>query len=301
MSYQRILFLVNPISGGKSKRNFQSLVLQNLDLKRFDFEIVYTEFAGHATEILERRKDIDEIVVAVGGDGTVNEIARFLDGGTKPMSIIPLGSGNGLARHLGFSLKVKKAIQQLGQAREIAIDSCTLNEHYFLSIAGIGFDSLIAKEFSQSTRRGFIGYAYVAVREFFKYKEQSYKLNIGGKVLHRKAALITFANSNQFGYNTKISPESSLTDGLVDVCILRKPQLYQVPCLLWKIWRNKAHKSSLLEIIRAKEVKLENNKFGYANVDGESLPAGEKINIRLHEKSLKIWIPIYGYGKEKRF
>jgi YegS/Rv2252/BmrU family lipid kinase len=301
MSKQKILFVVNPISGGKSKRNFGSLVLQNLDLKTFDYEILHTEYAGHAKEILAQRREIEEMVVAVGGDGTVNEVASSLIHSQKAMSIIPLGSGNGLARHLGFSLNVVKALRQMASLQEIGIDSCVLNGHFFLSIAGIGFDSLIAKEFSRSARRGFLGYAFFGIREFFRYEENHYRIHLDGKQIKRKAALVTFANSNQFGYNTKISPESSITDGLIDVCILRKPTIFQVPRLLWKIWRNKAHHSPLLEIIRAKGVIVDNNDVGFANIDGESVAAGTKIHVTLQEKSLKIMIPIYSYGKEKRF
>ena len=291
MNKKSLLFIINPISGGKRKIKLHPLIEEHLDKDIFDYSIRYTEYSGHAAEIVKVEKSKLDIIAAVGGDGTINEIAKELKGSNCALAIIPQGSGNGLARHLGWSLQPLKAIKQIQYATLTSIDTAELNGHFFVSIAGIGFDSLIAHHFMQSKTRGFYGYAKWSMRSFFSYQEQDYQLKIDGKTIQRKAGMISFANSNQFGYNTKISPKADLEDGLMDICILRKPRIYQIPAFMLKIWTSRAHQSSLLEIIRAKSIQIEPNKMGYANVDGESYIIGEKVEVILHPKSLNILLP----------
>ena len=291
MNKRRILFIINPISGGRDKSKMADLIHSHLDKNYFDIDIKYTEYMGHGAEIAKKYHAKNNVVVAVGGDGTINEIAKEIAGTEAVLGIIPQGSGNGLARHLNWDLDPKKAITQMNAAEVRAIDTAELNGHFFVSIAGIGFDSLIAEKFAHSKNRGFMGYASLSTKEFFKYQEQEYDLLIDGQKFKRKAAMISIANSNQFGYNTKISPLASLCDGLLDVCILRKPKLGEVPKVLSKVWRAKAHKSNLIEIIRGKKVKISPNDHEYANVDGESINVGKEIEIIIKPRNLKIWLP----------
>lgn len=288
---RRILFIINPISGGRDKSKLVELIRTHLNKNYFDIDIKQTEFIGHGAEIAKAQYPNYDVIIAVGGDGTINEIAKEIAGTDTVLGIIPQGSGNGLARHLNWDLDPQKAIIQMNGAEVRAIDTAELNGHFFVSIAGIGFDSLIAEKFAHSKNRGFIGYASLSVKEFFKYQEQEYNLLIDGQKFNRKAAMISIANSNQFGYNTKISPMASLCDGLLDVCILRKPNLGQVPKVLSKVWRAKAHESSLLEIIRGRKILISPNENGYANVDGESLKVGKDIEILMKPRNLKVWIP----------
>jgi YegS/Rv2252/BmrU family lipid kinase len=294
MNKEKLLFLINPISGGKSKKRIVVAIEQYLDHAQFDYELITTEYAGHVAVILEERMDVDETVIAVGGDGTVNEIAKVLTGTKKAMGIIPQGSGNGLARHLNIPINPVKAILQLNHSVKTPIDTASLNNHFFVSIAGVGFDSLIAQKFASSTSRGFLGYASLVLKEYFKFKEQDYHLILDGKEKRTKAAFISFANSNQFGYNTVIAPHAHIADGLLDVCIMRKPRLFQIPSILLKVWTKRAHQSKLLEIIRAKSIVLQPNMLQYANVDGESVEVGESIEISLKPKSLYLKLPQNG-------
>ena len=288
---EHLFFLINPISGGRSKDGFQNSIDQNLDKSLFTYEFRYTEYAGQATEILEERKKLKETIIAVGGDGTINEIAQILVGNNKRMGIIPQGSGNGLARHLGISLQSHKAIKQLNTAINSYIDTATLNKQFFISIAGVGFDSLVAQKFELSKNRGFLGYAKLVLKEYFQFKEQEYILNLDGKDFTKKAALISFANSSQFGYNAVIAPKAHIADGFLDVCIMRKPKLYQIPITLLKVWMGKANQSTLLEIIKAKYIVLYPNQFQFANIDGESKKVGEKVEIQIKPKSLLLKLP----------
>lgn len=288
---KHLFFLINPISGGRSKDKLLSVIDTQLDKSKFTFEVQFTEYAGQAEHIIEERKEKQETIVAVGGDGTINEIAKVLAGSEKPMAIIPQGSGNGLARHMGIALKADKAIKQLNHSKTLKIDTVDLNGHFFISIAGIGFDSLIAQKFVSSQSRGFAGYASLVLKEYFKFREQEYQLKVDGKDLKRKAALISFANSNQFGYNTIIAPQADLTDGLVEICILRKPKIYQIPSTLFNIWSKKADKSKLIEIISAKTISLYPNKLQFANIDGESVEVGERIEVKLTPSNLNLLVP----------
>lgn len=288
---QHLFFLINPISGGRSKDKIVLDIDKYLDKTQFTFETTYTEYPGHASHLLQKRMNLNETVVAVGGDGTINEIAKVLAGTDKSMAIIPQGSGNGLARHLGISVKPRKAIQQLNDLKSIKVDTAKLNEWFFISIAGIGFDSLIAQKFVSSKNRGFFGYASLVLKEFISYREQDFDIEIDGVLQRKKAALVSFANSNQFGYNTIIAQNADVSDGLLEVCIFRKPKWFQLPSVLLKVWTKNANRSSLLEIISAKSISLYPNQLKYANVDGESIHVGEKIQVEIIPSNLNLKVP----------
>ncbi len=290
MKKKHILFIVNPISGGKSKMGFKELVDTCLDTNIYDFEVVEAQYPKHAQEIVQINSRSADIIVAVGGDGTINEVAQEVCKTDLLMGIIPMGSGNGLARHLGIPLKPEQAIKALNTAQVQKIDTATLNDCFFVSVAGVGFDSEIAKGFDQSKGRGFWNYLRVGVQSFFSYKEQDYSLQIDGKVIERSAFMITIANSNQFGYNTKISPLASVQDGLLDVCILKKPAVWHVPVLAYKFFTGKAHTSSFLEIIKAKHITITPNPSAYANIDGEIMQVGQTVDIQIQEKNLNMLI-----------
>lgn len=291
MNRKKILFIINPISGGRNKSTMEDLIQNHLNHDIYNHEIKYTHYAGHGAEIAKTSHIHFDIIVAVGGDGTINEIARELKASNCSLGIIAQGSGNGLARHLGLSLNPKKAIQELNSSHEIFIDTAVLNGHFFVSIAGIGFDSLIAEMFAQSESRGFVGYASLSTKEFFKYKEQSYRICIDGEWINRDAFLIAFANSNQFGYDTKISPLADIQDGFLDVSILKKPRLDQMPLGFYHLWTSRAHHSNLVEIIRAQEIMISPNINENANVDGESIHVGQEVKVKIKPKSLSVWIP----------
>ena len=287
----KLLFIINPISGGKSKSKMDEIIQAQSDIDNFDYEVHYTQYQFHAKEIVKEIAEEFDAVIAVGGDGTINEVAKSLSEKDIPLGIIPMGSGNGLARYLGIPLKPKKAMEAIQNSSVKEIDTATLNGHFFVSIAGLGFDSLIAAEFEKINGRGFVNYAKLSSKEYFSFKEEKYQLIIDGKKIERQAALVTFANSNQFGMNTIISPHADISDGFLDVCILKKPKLLQMPLLMQQIYTGKADKSSLLEIIKAKHIIIEPNENGYANVDGESIEVGTRVEVLLKAKSLKILIP----------
>ncbi|MCK9205271.1 MAG: diacylglycerol kinase family lipid kinase [Bacteroidales bacterium] len=289
---QRILFIVNPISGIGKQKGIEGALEQGIDKARFDYQVVYTEKPGHATEL--SRKAAEEgmdIVVAVGGDGTVNETATGLVGAETALGIIPTGSGNGLARHLGIPMKIKQAVEIINQAKTMKIDTATLNDQVFVNVAGVGFDAYIARKFASSGKRGFSTYFKVTANAYKDYKPHKYTLTIDGKVVRRRALLISFANSSQFGNNASIDPKASLDDGFIDVCIVRKIPFWKTGFLAPLLFIKKFDQTRYEEIIPAKEAHLIWKKGKSIHVDGDPKKMGKELVMKVNPLSLKVVTP----------
>lgn len=291
MSLQKynILFVINPISGGKKKDRIPALISKYLDETKFNAKYVFTEKEGHATEIAAEAatKNI-AIIVAVGGDGTINEIASSLVNTNVSLGIIPFGSGNGLARFLGIPMTTKGAVKYLNLLNIQAIDSAQLNERRFFNMAGMGFDAHISAVFAGNKSRGLKSYVKLGLKEITSYKAQRYKLEIDGVFYERDAFAISIANSSQYGNNVYISPKSSLTDGWLDVCIIKPIPLFKLPVLAYEMIAAKTHNSSLVEIIRGKEIKIIRNKPDSIHLDGEPFQMEKNIDIKIEPASLNI-------------
>lgn len=287
----RILFIVNPFSGVGRKKQLEYHLEKKLDLSKFDYQVNYTEMPQHATALSTFGKENGfKIIVAVGGDGTVNETARPLIGTEIRLGIIPSGSGNGLARHLGIPFDIDKAIRVINLSQTRQIDTVEINDQVFLSIAGVGFDAHVAEKFAKQSQRGFFGYAKVALSEYFQYRPKKFKLVINGKRLYRKALFISFANSDQFGYNTSISPNASIDDGMIDVVIARKVPLWKTILYAPFLVAKKIHKTPNVEIIRARELDIRQKKKTI-NLDGEPVKVGKRLHIHVIPASLNVIVP----------
>jgi YegS/Rv2252/BmrU family lipid kinase len=292
MNQKKILFIINPISGIGRKKVVEEIIRQHIDKSNFDFTIRYTEGAFHATELSrEAARNNFDIVVAVGGDGSVNEAGKGLIGTRTSLGIIPAGSGNGLARHLKIPFSPLNALKVLEQGKSMLIDTVAVNNDTFLSIAGVGFDALVAKKYAKAGKRGFWSYFKIITKEYVRYKPQNYWLNIDGKSIKTKALLIAFANSSQFGYNTSIAPDAELQDGLVDVCIVQKIPILEVPFISNLLFLKQINRTKYVEIIKAKHIILERRKNRTINLDGEPVRVGKTLNIVVNPKSLSIIIP----------
>lgn len=290
---KRICFIINPASGTTKSKEISDLINAEIDSGSFDVDIRYTDSAGHAEKLCKQALESGyEIIVAVGGDGTINEVASQMINSNAVLGIIPRGSGNGLARHLGIPLQVNKAIKLINAGKHIKIDTATVNDKSFISIAGIGFDALVAKFFERSKKRGFNTYFKIIATKFKTYKPKKYKLLFdNGHLLETRAFFISFANSNQFGYNTTIAPNAKLDDGLLDVCIVKKPGVFELPQIANLVLRKRIDKSNIIDIIQTTGVMVKRNKNRTVNVDGESLKLGKKLKIKVNPLSLNIIIP----------
>lgn len=285
---KKILFIVNPISGVGRQKVIEKLIDKKLDKTIYDFELAYTKASKHAIELsADGAKRNFDVVVAVGGDGSVNEIGRSLIGTKTAMAILPTGSGNGLARHLKIPMNLEKAMERINKGNTIAIDTVKINNEHYIGMAGVGFDAHMGWEFAQFGKRGFSSYIKVFLREYPKYKCQDYELTLDGKKINRKALLISFANGSQYGNNAAIAPQADLTDGLIDVCILKEFNLLYAPGLARKLFNNKMHTSKFLEITRAKEITVNQNSE-IAHIDGEPMLLGKEIKLKVVPLSLKI-------------
>jgi len=288
---KKICFIVNPISGFGKQKIIEKLIKQHLNLSIFDYKIDYTKAAKHATELTKQAvADNYDIVVAVGGDGSINEIGRGLIGTNTALAIIPAGSGNGLARCLNIPLNLVKAIAVINKGKEKRIDTFQFNNEHFFNIAGIGFDAFIGAKIAKLSNRGFSSYFKLIAQEFYKFKEQNFEIIIDGKSQHKSAFLICFANGPQWGFDSYISPHADNTDGLIDIAILKDVSIFNVLKLVYKLLNKTIHKSPNLEIIRAGEVTIKQIS-NLAHVDGESVEIGNTILLKVHPLSLKVIVP----------
>lgn len=289
---KRIVFIVNPVSGIFSKENVAELVRSRIDQNRYLPEVRFTEGPGHATEIC--REEIDrgtDVVVAVGGDGSVNEVARGITGSDVAMGIIPAGSGNGLAHHLRIPIGRKQAIDVINKGQIIKIDTGRIEDHLFVSIAGIGFDGLVAKRFKNSKLRGFIGYLRIVAETYPAYKPKKYRLVFDDREIRTRALFITLANSDQFGFNTSIAPGAKIDDGLLDVVIAAKPNIIELPYLASLLYWRKIEQSKYINTIKTKSLTIQTRRKRWVNIDGEPVKLGKKIDVVIQPQSLNVIVP----------
>lgn len=284
-----ILFIINPISGGKKKQQLPALIDVCLDRAKFKPSYRFTTHIGHAAEIAEEAITEDfDVIVAVGGDGTINEVAAKVMQANKILGIIPFGSGNGFARSLKIPMNTKKAVQVINKFQQEVIDCAKLNDKYFFNMAGVGFDARISSAFANNKSRGLMGYIEMGLKEVFNYQAQHYQLEIDNVPYAKDAFIISIANSSQYGNNIHISPKSSLTDGVLEVCIVKPFPLYQLPILALQMLRAKTHRSKMVEIIEGKEIKITRTKDDAVHVDGEPFLMGKELMITIIPKALTV-------------
>jgi len=282
----RIRFVINPISGTGKQKGIEEYIAKYIE----NSEIIYTEKAGDATSISkEAAKENIDAVVAVGGDGTVNECLKGLVNTNTALGVIPCGSGNGFAYHIGMDRTAEKAIIQLKNAKIETIDSCTANGAPFVNVSGIGFDAHIANLFSTLKVRGFSNYLLIILKEL-SYKPQKYTIKY--KSIERKvtAYMISFANASQYGNDARISPMANIQDGLIDFVIVKDFPKWQIPLFLIKLTTGKVHLSKYVEIIRCQHMEI-NASNTLLHLDGEPYKASNPVKINVLSKSLKILMP----------
>ena len=283
----KIRFIINPISGTGKQKRIEDVIKNYI---HFPYEIIYTKKGGDATELSQKAiKDRIDIVVAVGGDGTVNECAKVLIGTDTALGVVPCGSGNGFAYHIGMEKEVENAVKQLNACTTKMIDSCSANGIPFVNVSGIGFDAHIANLFANFSKRGFVSYFKLITKEL-SYKAQKYTLNFDGKSKTITAYLIAFANSSQYGNDFQISPFAKIEDGLIDIVIIKDFPKWKIPAFLLRIAKGKVHLSKHVEIIQTKEIEIESTN-SLVHLDGEPKELQSPIIIKVKPKTLKIFSP----------
>ena len=290
----KVLIIHNPKAGQKKKIKLKD-ELHKWSIDGYEYDYIETEYGGHAIELTEQAiKDGYTCVAAGGGDGTVNEIASVLVNTDTSLGIIPMGSGNGLARHNQIPLNLEKAFYNLFTGKSVRIDAGKINNKLFFCAAGVGFDALVSERFANSKTRGLISYFLIALKEYFRYQSKTYIINSANleSELKRKAFFITFANANQFGNHAYIAPQAKIDDGKLEICILKPFSWYNGFSLANRLFNKSIQKSHLYESFSTSSVKIQCDDRIPFHYDGESiLNDSNSVELDIIPKALNIIVP----------
>lgn len=278
-----MFFIVNPIAGNGHKSQITKNLIDS------GYNVVFTEYPGHA-EILARETDAHK-VIAVGGDGTVNDVARGIMGTTKALGIIPCGSGDGLALHLGIPHNFSKALKIILNGKTGRLDAAKLNDKIFFSVCGTGFDALISEKFAKSGKRGLANYIEQAVRTWKGYTPERYTVNIDGTKWNTEAVFITIGNSNQWGNGAKVTPLADSSDGELDITIVDRFKNIEIPMLAYRLMTGTVNEDYHVHCYRGKHIVIERETPGPAHVDGDWFEAGRTLDINVIPHALDVLIP----------
>ena len=300
MNKKKITFILNPISGTVSKAGIPDLIEERIDKDRFDYCIAETSYAGHATELAkEAAKDGIDIVVAVGGDGTVNEVGRALTQTDTAMGILPCGSGNGLARHLNLPMNLKKCIDILNYCDIKKLDYGIINEHPFFCTCGMGFDAFISMKFAEAGKRGPITYMQKVLEEGLRYEPETYVIEDEDGTHSYKAFLVSVANASQYGNNAYIAPQASMSDGLLDVIIMEPFDLIDAPQVAIELFNKTLDKNLKIKTFRSKHIHIHRKSEGIIHYDGDPITSSADVDISIVPKGINIIVNPKG-GKDCR-
>ena len=286
---KNIFLIINPFAGhgNKSKPAVES-ALSWLKENAGKVEFAYTQHPGHAIQLAKNAIADFDIIVAVGGDGTVNEVAQGLIGTSKTMGILPIGSGNGLARELGISMNLQKSAHTLTEGKTLQIDVCKINKQRFLCTSGIGFDAQVADKMSKAKSRGFLRYIQLTIQESFAFKPFKIKMNVEDKVIEKPVFLVTFANASQFGNNARIAPNASMTDGLMDVVVVNPFNKIWLPVFGIGLFTRFIPKLPFVDCYKAKQVEIEIAETSFYHFDGEPGKFTVPAKITVENEKLEI-------------
>lgn len=295
---KRVIFIVNPISGTTGKKMVLKLIEMNLDKKKYDYDIVQTEYVGHATEIARNaaQRGVD-IVCAIGGDGTVNETACGLIHTNTALAIIPHGSGNGLARHLHIPLDPLLAINLINKGNVLPMDYGLINNRPFFCTCGVGFDAFISQKFAEAGKRGPLTYMENVLNNGLKYNPETYDIDIidtqDGEEVHRehKAFLISCANASQYGNNAYIAPMASVRDGVMDVTIIEPFTTIEAPQIAIQLFNGTIEKNSRIKTFKCEKAVIRRSAAGVAHYDGDPMQADKDIYVELVHNGLNCVCP----------
>ena len=291
---KKILFVVNKYAGIGYPSDLERSIKTACERNSASCAIEFTQRKGHAIELAKEAhgQGFDE-VIAVGGDGTINEVARGLMQSGTPMGIVPRGSGNGLARHLGIPLKISDAINQIFDSKILPMDVFRVNGKLSLNVSGIGFDGHITNLFGVKSTRGLFGYIMLTVQEFLKFKEFETEIITNGKAIKREAFIIAIANSSQYGNNARIAPSASVCDGLLHVNIVKRVPLFRLD-FLYSFFTGQLATSSFCEFMEAPSLKIRTKKPMDYHVDGEPCGLHDTFDVELVPAALHVLVPAKG-------
>ena len=301
MAKEKMCLIINPVSGTESKKNIPEDVAASLDQKKTDLIIRVTGYPRHASEIArEAVQEGFKSVIVAGGDGTVNEAARELVNTSTALGIIPLGSGNGLARDLGIPIDAEKALDIVLKDSTRAIDYGTANGHIFFCTCGFGFDAFISDRFADERRRGPLGYVRNVLERVVDFKSDEYEITHDGGTLRERAFILTCANASQYGNEAHIAPGASLDDGKMNVSILKPLNALEIPQTTLQLFTRNIDKNSKMTTLVTQRLHIKRSRSGVMHVDGEPLQAENEIDVRIFHKGLHVFAPDEAEIRKKR-
>lgn len=292
MSLKHIVFVVNPRSGTERQKEISLAVSSHLDTTVYTYEILATQYAGHGAELAQKAAAAGaHAVIAVGGDGSVNEIARGLEGTRTALGIIPKGSGNGIARTLGIPLETEAAVKVISKGNTMLMDIGHANDRLFVSNAGVAFDALISKKFATSNKRGFFVYSWLVAKHLWLYSSREYTITIDGKELHERAFMVNVANGKHFGYSFRIAPMASCTDGLLELIVINKFPKIMGGIIAMRAMLGNITSSRYVQHFTGRRITIAHPQLKLMQVDGDALPCTNTITFSVEKQAQQIIIP----------
>lgn len=286
---KRIIFIMNPISGTIRKSGIPKIIEKTLDKEYYEFSIAETNYSGHAYEIAKDAKEKGfYAVVAVGGDGTVNEVAKAIVHSDTALGILPCGSGNGLARHLMLPLDIQKAVEVINMHTVHDLDYGLINNIPFFCTCGMGFDAFISMKFAEAGKRGPVTYLENILREGLKYKPETYEIIDENGTSIRRAFLISCANASQYGNNAYIAPQASMSDGLLDITIMEPLDMIEASQISIDMFNKTLNNNSKIKTFKTKHIQVHREKAGFIHYDGEPVMTDADVDISVVNKGIKI-------------
>lgn len=290
---RKICFIVNPNAGRRLQKRIESSVEKCLDHTRFHSKIVFTERPGHATELAQKAAAEGwEIVCAVGGDGSINEVAAGLIGSDAALGIVPAGSGNGLAMHLGWGRSIERAIQKINRSESKLIDVGLMNGRPFVNVAGIGFDGLVSNLMQKQTKRGFATYFLKSLEAGIVYKPAKIQLKLDGREIEETCFTVAIANGPMYGYNFQIAPDALLDDGLFSVVLLKDAPKWKYFAAVPDMLNERIYEADFVDHYSAAVVEIRSESAkNYAHIDGEGLETNGFLRFEMRPKALRVLVP----------
>ena len=286
---KKVLFIINSLLQKRSGKDLLQIIPKYLDRSKFDFDILHSQYPGHAVELAFSRRDEYDIMVAAGGDGTLNEVGQALAGTVTILGLIPIGSGNGLSRTiLKMPPSVPKSIQIINAYKIRNLDMGLINGKPFFNMAGVGFDAYVAHRYNIKDKHGFLSYLRTVVELFYNYQPRKFEVLYESEVHTIKAFLISFANSSQWGYNAHVCPGADPSDGLLGITIIQSFPKYLVPFLVWRLFTKKINKSRFVKVFMTKSIQVRSPGEIIGHVDGNPVIFRDNISVEVVHNAIKV-------------
>ena len=287
---KKVLFIINKYSGTGYRPDVEGRIVDTCISHDAECTLEFTKDRGHAIELARQGVGQFDVIAAVGGDGTINEVAQGLVHQNTIMGIIPRGSGNGLARHLGIPLDIAGAVNTLFEGSSIKMDTFTINGRRSLNVSGIGFDGHVANHFGKNGKRGLVNYTRLTLAEYARFQEFEADLVIDDSAFSTRNFIIAIANSSQYGNNARIAPYASVCDAKLNVCLINKVPPYRID-FISLLFRGRIHETAFCQIREAGTLTVRANQAIPYHVDGEPCGTEKSFEVSIDSASLRVAVP----------